>query len=327
MDNIMTSPYVSVVMPVYNGEKYLHEAVESILKQTYSDFEFIIVDDGSTDSTPQLLQSIHDPRVKILGLPTNRGFTTALRTGINYAQGEWIARMDSDDISHSNRLDFQIGFLAAHPDCVFVGTAYHYISPAGKFISKPISSEGWHYLTKEMLTFSKQIFADPSVVFHRKTALQVGLYDDDLPFEIPLWYKLLQVGKGAETFKPFYCYRITTTSLSKKKQRPQSRQISYQTRVRYDPDNANKHPSRDPKLWQTPDESRIVNYLQSIRLCNVTSDKKYSTRLALEGLKEYPLEIRLWKALFKSITGVKSLRFWRKVDENTHSHEIIDREL
>src|SRR5512134_3549033 len=103
-------PRVSVVMSVYNGEKYLEEAVESILNQTFRDFEFIVVDDGSSDSTPRLLALYErrDPRVLIYRFDDNRGLSTALNFGIERARGKYIARMDADDISLPNRLQEQV---------------------------------------------------------------------------------------------------------------------------------------------------------------------------------------------------------------------------
>ena len=120
-----SAPQVSVVMPVYNGEKYLAEAIESILAQTFSDFEFIIVDDGSTDDSLAIARSYesHDNRVRVIGQEQNRGAAHARNCGGDLARGKYIAAMDCDDISLPRRLEQQAGFMGAHPDIGMLGTS------------------------------------------------------------------------------------------------------------------------------------------------------------------------------------------------------------
>ena len=109
-------PRISVVMSVHNGEQYLDEAVESILHQTFQDFEFIIVDDGSHDSTPSLLARYQqrDPRIQVHRFEENRGLSSALNLGIRLARGEYIVRMDADDISLPHRFKRQIEYMETH---------------------------------------------------------------------------------------------------------------------------------------------------------------------------------------------------------------------
>ena len=101
----MVRPKVSVLMSVYNGERYLREAVESILNQTFTDFEFIIIDDGSTDSSRAILASFDDPRIVLLQNETNIGLTRSLNEGLSLARGKYIARQDADDASLLERLE------------------------------------------------------------------------------------------------------------------------------------------------------------------------------------------------------------------------------
>src|SRR5947208_11205951 len=126
-------PLVSVVMPVYNGERFVVEAVRSILAQTFRDFECIVVDDGSTDRTPELLaiEQTGDPRLVVHRQPSNMGFRMALNTGCALARGEFIARMDADDVSLPTRLERQVAFLRANPRVGAVGSAIQVIDDRG----------------------------------------------------------------------------------------------------------------------------------------------------------------------------------------------------
>lgn len=115
-------PRVSVILPCYNGEVYLREAVQSILDQTLADFELIVVDDGSTDSSPAILRNMAggDARIRVVTQP-NGGIVAALNAAIEHARGQYIARMDADDVSFPERLAFQASYLDQHPDIVLVG--------------------------------------------------------------------------------------------------------------------------------------------------------------------------------------------------------------
>ncbi|MGK0390344.1 MAG: glycosyltransferase involved in cell wall biosynthesis [Maribacter sp.] len=119
----MSNPLVSVIMPVYNGERYLSEAIESILNQTYENIEFIILDDGSTDASPRILSDfeLHDKRIQVHSFKENRGIIDVLNEGITLAKGEYLARMDADDISLPTRLEKQVAFLEYNPDYLLVG--------------------------------------------------------------------------------------------------------------------------------------------------------------------------------------------------------------
>lgn len=120
-------------MPVYNGERYLSGAVESVLNQTFSDFEFIIVDDGSTDRTNSILSAYakQDSRIRLLTHPKNLGLTAALNRGIDEARGDYLARMDADDLCHAERLARQVSYLDAHAECGVLGTSYYRLDANG----------------------------------------------------------------------------------------------------------------------------------------------------------------------------------------------------
>jgi len=128
----MKNPEVTVLMSVYNGEKYLREAIDSILNQTFTDFEFLIVNDGSTDRTAEILRSYDDPRIIIINNEKNIGLTKSLNIGLRMAKGEYIARMDADDVSMPERLQKQIELLNQKKNTGLVGTYYTIINEKGK---------------------------------------------------------------------------------------------------------------------------------------------------------------------------------------------------
>lgn len=115
-------PKISVLMSVYNGEKYLCEAIESILNQTFKDFEFLIINDGSTDKTGKILESYEDSRIRIINNKENIGLTKSLNKGLKLAKGKYIARMDADDISLPKRFEKQVKFMDKNSEIAVCGT-------------------------------------------------------------------------------------------------------------------------------------------------------------------------------------------------------------
>jgi glycosyltransferase involved in cell wall biosynthesis len=135
-----TAPTVSVVIPAHNAEAFLAEAIESILNQSFSDFELIVVNDGSKDQTLAITKSYQarDPRVKIVSYRHNKGESAAANLGFAKAQGKYIARMDADDIAHVDRLKLQVAFLDQHPDYIVVGSQAHIIDEHNKIVGKKL---------------------------------------------------------------------------------------------------------------------------------------------------------------------------------------------
>ena len=138
---------ISVVMSVYNSEKYIIEAIESVLSQTFNDFEFIIVNDGSTDNSLSLIKSINDPRIKIID-QENKGLSKALNIGINIAKGKYIARLDADDIALPTRFEKQYKFLENNPECVALGTEAIYTTEDGKELYRSNLHSTWPTIKK-----------------------------------------------------------------------------------------------------------------------------------------------------------------------------------
>jgi glycosyltransferase involved in cell wall biosynthesis len=167
-------PRVTVLMPVYNGETYLREAVDSVLHQTLDDFEFLIVDDGSTDSSAAILESYTDPRIRVVHNPTNLKLVATLNKGLDLARGEYVARMDCDDISLPERLEKQLAFMEAHSEVGVLGTACQYIdgcSRPGLVRSNPTP----HSLIRWHLCFTCPM-THPTVMMRKSIIQQLGAY-------------------------------------------------------------------------------------------------------------------------------------------------------
>lgn len=125
MDSVMKNPKVTVLMPVYNGEKYLSDAIDSVLCQDYTDFEFLIINDGSVDNSPKIISSYSDARIRLLNNEKNIGLVNTLNIGLESAKGEYIVRMDCDDISAKNRLSVQVAFMDNNMNVGASGSYYY----------------------------------------------------------------------------------------------------------------------------------------------------------------------------------------------------------
>src|SRR5947207_2234767 len=159
-------PQVTVLMTVYNGERYLRPAMESILGQTFTDFEFLIIDDGSTDSSVAIIRSYHDPRIRLYVEP-HRGFVSTLNRGLALARGRYIARMDADDLSDDRRLAVQVAFLDAHPRVVLVSCTSSLIDAEGKLMGRYLVAPAHEQQLRTRLR-AISCFAHGSVVLLRR---------------------------------------------------------------------------------------------------------------------------------------------------------------
>lgn len=187
----MSTPIVSVLLAVHNGGALLDEAIHSILAQTFTDFELLVIDDGSTDDSYQRAAAFKDPRIRIIRNERNLGLTRSLNRGLSEACGEYVARQDADDISRPNRLSAQVQFLRANPNVVLVGTSAVRINPKGTMIGTndmPTTHEAirWASLVDNP-------FLHTSVMFRRAVVQQEwGGYDEEFSVcqDYALWNKI-----------------------------------------------------------------------------------------------------------------------------------------
>jgi len=206
-------PRVSVLMSVHNGERYLREAIESILSQTFLDFEFIIVDDASRDGTPEILEKYakQDERVRLLLNFRNRGLTRSLIRGLNVAQGEYLARQDADDLSLPTRLERQVDLLEHHPEVDVVGTWSAHIDVDGRVFGRTHVVNTTEAI-REALSQGKTPFCHGSVMMRTAALEAVGGYDESFPVsqDFELWHRMLHAGRRLVVLEEeLYQYRLT----------------------------------------------------------------------------------------------------------------------
>lgn len=170
----MKEPEVTVLMAVYNDGKYIKKAVQSILDQTFKNFEFLIIDDGSTDDSIEIIKTFNDPRIRLVSNKENIGLTRTLNRGLSLARSPYIARMDADDISSPTRLQEQVDFFKKNPSYGLVGTSYRYIDEEGRQINETKLPCTNHEIKKALLETNQ--FAHASVMFTAKAIETVGPY-------------------------------------------------------------------------------------------------------------------------------------------------------
>lgn len=215
----MNHPLVSVIMSVYNAEKFLHSAIESITNQTFTDFEFIIVEDCSTDKTLEILKEFKekDNRIKIIQKEKNegpKGFIKNLNVGLNMAQGKYIARMDADDISLPERFQKQVTFLENNPEIFMVGAQIDFINEKNEIIGEKAGALEHEEIVKKM-TSQIQLF-HPVIMFRNHQNIKYRekfLYCEDYD----LYLNLITQGKKlANLNEKLLNYRILANSISRK---------------------------------------------------------------------------------------------------------------
>lgn len=188
----MIAPRVTVLMPVRNGAAHVRAAVDSVLAQTFADFELLVVDDGSTDDTVAILQSVGDPRLRVERNPSNVGVARSLNRGLDLARGAYVARMDADDLSRSDRLQRQVEFMDAHPGLAVSGMWMRFFGDEMPVVErKPVGAAH----VKAYLTFTNPL-CHPSVIL-RKSMMDAHALRYDPSFgrseDFDLWSRMARV--------------------------------------------------------------------------------------------------------------------------------------
>ncbi len=207
-------PLITVLMPAYNAEKYIAEAITSVLAQTFTEFELLIINDGSVDNTRQVIQSFHDNRIVLID-QANLGIASALNNGLAMARSSYIARMDADDICYPDRLRKEYAFLITNPEYVIVGSDAQYIAEDGDFLFGFTCTAHTHEEIMQSI-YQSCPFQHSSVMFRKEPVIQCGGYpvhahnfEDYL-----LWIQLLGHGKFCNLPETLLMYRFNPASVT-----------------------------------------------------------------------------------------------------------------
>jgi glycosyltransferase involved in cell wall biosynthesis len=238
---MMTHPRLTVVLPAHNAENTIAASIQSILYQSYTDFELWVLESRSRDGTAKIAKSFTDPRVKVFELGS-LNFQETLEFSLEHAQTEWLARMDADDLSFPERFEEQMKVVEQRPDLVLVGTQRTYLTPFGHIFepTEKVLSKEINRISMRSMGSDRKFFADASVIFKRNAALDVGGYDPEFQMgDVPLWFRMLERGKGWEIAKPLYLYRLHPSSLMHAQFHPSDH--SYRLIAKYTPELLDIH--------------------------------------------------------------------------------------
>jgi glycosyltransferase involved in cell wall biosynthesis len=261
-------------MPVYNSERYLHQAVDSILSQTFADFEYICVDDGSTDRSPEILKEYaqRDPRIQVL-TRANGGVTSALNAGLVIARGEYVARMDADDVADPSRFQLQLEYMSGHPECAAVGCWVILTNANGA--ERGRSRPG---LTHDQIT-ERLWIGDSSAMPHfgsfirRASLTQLGNYNEKFRTaqDLDLFLRMSEIGRLANVPHFLMQYREHEASVGAARGQEQARNAREILREAYERrgmklpttlkkwDNLNVGFNRVKWGWQALDQGRYAD--------------------------------------------------------------------
>lgn len=210
----MTAPHVTVLVAVHNGERHLRASIQSVLAQTFEDFELLVVDDASTDGTREILDAFAEPRMRILTNTQNLGLTRSLNRGLREARGRYVARQDADDLSDPPRLARQVALLESRPELALVASQYRRIDDSGEVESaREVPTEAidirWRLLFLNAFTHS-------SVTFRRDVVLALGGYDERYSYaqDYDLWSRIAAAHEVAALPESLVRYRRTADSMT-----------------------------------------------------------------------------------------------------------------
>jgi glycosyltransferase involved in cell wall biosynthesis len=300
---IVPSPLISVLMPVYNAERYVAEAVESILAQSFRDFEFIIIDDGSTDGSLAILEkyAARDERIRLISRP-NTGLVGALNEGLSMARADLIARMDADDIAMPERFASQAEYLSNHHEVVAVGGRILAIGPFGDDLTEMLDHESHEVIDREHLRANCSI-AHPAAMIRASSLLAIGGYRAKYwPAEdLDLWLRMAEVGHLANLSEVVLKYRQNPQSIGHTQwfqQRERSQAAVADACVRrglsYEEDN---------RLVQGEPPSQIDLHRKWAWWALTSGHIGTARRHAFSAFRRAPFAVQSWRVVYCALRG------------------------
>jgi glycosyltransferase involved in cell wall biosynthesis len=282
--NLALNPVISVVMPVYNSGQFLNLAIESILDQTYTDYEFIIINDGSTDHTESVILSYTDSRIKYFKNPINLGIVATLNKGIELAKGTYLARMDADDISLPERFEKQHHFMESNPKIAVCGSQAFYINTMGIKTGQTDLPVQGNKIKAQLLFYNT--FIHPTTFFKTEVIKEIRYRSD---YHYAEDYCLLaQISRGHQVgnlSEPLLLYRVHegNTTATKKKEMSIAHlkvldyQISYLLNKKADTRFLNEFYALAEHDFQTYSLPVYINILKSLLNANLET-KRYDPK-------------------------------------------------
>ena len=296
-------------MPVYNAERFVAEAVESVLGQTLGDFEFLIIDDGSTDRSLEILKryAARDPRVRLTSRP-NKGVVATLNELIDQARGEFLARMDADDVSLAERFQHQVDYLRAHPECLVVGCRAWYCDLEGDPLYEYPTLGDHEAIDAFHFQMRGPGLIHPSIMMRRDAVLAVGKYRGFYAEDVDLYLRLAEHGRLARLPQFLLKYRVHGVNLSFSEfvVEPTYRDLCWYIREACRRRNLPLAPlptlsefatSSEPKLPPVT-QARICGW-RALGLGHVRTARKYARRVVAKA----PFSIESWRLMYCALRG------------------------
>jgi glycosyltransferase involved in cell wall biosynthesis len=306
------APLISVCLPVYNTERYVAQAVESILNQTLGDFELLILDDGSTDGSLEILRRYadRDPRIRLTSRP-NKGLAASLNELIDQSRGEFLARMDADDIALPERFARQVEYLRAHPEYVLIGCRVRVIDPEGDPMCDWCTQQEHEaidtcYLGGNVIT----AICHPAFMMRRDAVLAVGKYRlFEVSEDIDLVLRLAEYGRIANVPDVLLQYRMHARNISKAASYLNTVDRVYGEIVRDARRRRDLPEAGDPRVGRavpgrarvdpTPTEDREMWAWWALSSGHLKTARKHARWV----LTQAPLSLRTWKLMYCVIRG------------------------
>lgn len=295
---------VTALMPVYNNERYLAAAVESILNQTYRDFEFIIIDDGSSDGSLTMLEqyAADDSRIRLFSRP-NTGYTIALNEGLRLARGEFIARMDADDIAAPDRFRRQVQYLDDHPDCVVVGGSVLLIDRDGDPIREMCLGYSHEEIDGAHLQGKGGAIIHPAAMIRKWGFDRVGEFREDYECaeDLDIFLRLAEVGKVANLPEVVLQYRQHLSSIGYARADEQQRYTVCAVR--------DAHERRGIPLsadWRHPIQGKVSaasSYRKWVWWALSGQNVRTARKYAMKAIWREPHVVESWRALYCAVRG------------------------
>lgn len=296
------TPRVSVAVPVYNAERYLDEAMGSVLGQTFDDFEIVVVNDGSTDRSGAMLDAYaeRDPRVRVLH-QANAGLVGALNAAIDACRGAIVIRFDSDDVCEADRFVKQVEYLDAHSDVVAVGSWMQAIDPDGGELNR-FEYPADHEAIEALFLSGHNAIGHPAAAIRRDALVRIGGYRLRPHVEdLDLFLRLAEVGRLANLPEPLLRYRQHPASVCATHRGDQimaALDVINHARERRGMSPLSELPKSSKVIEQAADRSRRFA-LHAIRRGDLPAARRY----ALDALRREPLRLSNWRTAWWSLTG------------------------